>query len=145
LTGKSTFAALTDNLGRLLVLDLDSGEIIRLYKGMRDVQAGWIWKKLDIPSHMLIDSGPKVRYVLLLVAYCPRGTLEVFTMRYQSRLIGIEVERNLILLSSAHSVFGGHHLRINQLEASALTADCFLASSTGQINRIVIDSDLIIK
>lgn len=136
---------MTDNLGRLLVLDLDSGEIIRLYKGMRDVQARWIWKKVEIPVHMLLDSGPEVRYVLFLVAYCPRGTLEIFTMRYQSRLVGIEVERNLMLISSAHAVFGGHQLRVNQLDSSVLNSDCFLVSSNGQIQKIIIDSDLIIK
>jgi hypothetical protein len=145
LTGKSTFAALADNLGRLLILDLDSGEIIRLYKGMRDVQAGWIWKRFELPATRLQDSGPAIRYVLFLVAYCPRGTLEVFTMKYQSRLLGMEVERNLKMISSAHSVFGGHQLRLNQFDSSLTNSDCFLVSSTGEIQKITIDSDLIIK
>lgn len=145
LTGKSSFAALTDNLGRLLVLDLDSGEVIRLYKGMRDVQASWIMTKLEIPSDMLVDSGPAARCILLLVAYCPRGTLEVFTMKYHSRLFGLEVERNLTLVSSAHALFGGLQLRLNQIDSNPTHSYCFLVGSNGVIQKIVIDPEMIIK
>lgn len=112
---------------------------------MRDVQAGWILKKLEIPSDILVDSGPTVRYILLLVAYCPRGTLEVFTMRYQSRLVGIEVERNLTLFSSAYAIFGGLQLRINQIDSNPTHSDCYLVSSNGLIQKIVIDSEIILK
>ena len=147
LTGKSSLAALTDNLGRILVLDLDSGEIIRLYKGMRDAQAGWILKKVEISSNLGLESGPRLRYVLFLVAYCPRGTLEVFTMKYQKRLVGIEVDRNLTLVSSAHALFGGHQLRVNQVNPNPTVSDsnCFLISPTGQIQKVVLEDDLVVQ
>ncbi|OUM70159.1 hypothetical protein PIROE2DRAFT_1854, partial [Piromyces sp. E2] len=46
-TGKSTLAALTDSYGRVILLDLESCSIIRMWKGMRDAQCGWIESEIS--------------------------------------------------------------------------------------------------
>lgn len=46
-TGKSSLAALTDSFGRVILLDLESCTIIRMWKGMRDAQCGWIESEIS--------------------------------------------------------------------------------------------------
>ncbi|KAG4101594.1 hypothetical protein H8356DRAFT_1655786 [Neocallimastix lanati (nom. inval.)] len=46
-TGKSSLAALTDSYGRVILLDLESCTIIRMWKGMRDAQCGWIESEIS--------------------------------------------------------------------------------------------------
>ncbi|ORX48964.1 hypothetical protein BCR36DRAFT_328764 [Piromyces finnis] len=46
-TGKSTLAALTDSYGRVILLDLETCTIIRMWKGMRDAQCGWIESEIN--------------------------------------------------------------------------------------------------
>ncbi|KAJ3278296.1 Rab3 GTPase-activating protein non-catalytic subunit [Borealophlyctis nickersoniae] len=41
-TGKSPLAVLADSLGRVMVLDVEEGELIRMWKGIRDAQCGWV-------------------------------------------------------------------------------------------------------
>lgn len=47
LTGKSSLAALTDSYGRVILLDLESCTIVRMWKGMRDAQCGWIESEIN--------------------------------------------------------------------------------------------------
>ncbi|CAB4463503.1 unnamed protein product [Rhizophagus irregularis] len=40
--GKYQLAALTDSLGRVTLIDVEEGEIIVMYKGIRNAQCGWV-------------------------------------------------------------------------------------------------------
>ena len=42
LSGSSRVAAMTDNFGRVLLLDCGSGYIVRMWKGYRDAEVAWI-------------------------------------------------------------------------------------------------------
>ena len=42
LSGSNRVAAMTDNFGRVLLLDCGSGYIVRMWKGYRDAEVAWI-------------------------------------------------------------------------------------------------------
>ncbi len=63
-------AIATDGFGRLLLIDTKAGAVVRMWKGYREAQCGWITGK-----------------ALLLVVHIPwRGILEVWKMRHGARI-----------------------------------------------------------
>lgn len=68
----NNIAAATDSFGRVILFDTLKGIAIRIFKGYRDAQIGWIC--VDDES----DEKENRRYALYLVIYAPRrGLLEV--------------------------------------------------------------------
>ncbi|KAG0363164.1 Rab3 GTPase-activating protein non-catalytic subunit [Podila minutissima] len=91
----SKLAAMTDSLGRVLLVDLEECEIIRMWKGLRGARCGWIQKERLIKTSRgqgsNTDAAPatKRRLVLYLVIYAPkRGTVEVYPAR-QGKRVGL--------------------------------------------------------
>lgn len=88
--GKPSLAVSTDTLGRVLVIDLDECEIVRMLKGIRGAQCGWIqqlvYEESSISQHSKENaSTPSLRVELYLVVYAARGVLEVTKMRFASK------------------------------------------------------------
>lgn len=68
----NNLAATTDSFGRVVLIDVLKGIAVRVFKGYREAQIGWIW--VDDESDDKINK----RYALYLVIYAPkRGLLEV--------------------------------------------------------------------
>jgi hypothetical protein len=132
--GKSSLAAMTDNMGRVLILDVDLGAIIRIIKGVRDAQVAWVQQRIDAD-----ELGVEIkRTVLLLVIYTPRGTLEVFLMRNGPRILGMEIDRGMKLIPAMCGMLGGSYFQLNQ-EVPPL-ASCYLMSPSGDLRKLVIPS-----
>lgn len=93
----SKLAAMTDSLGRVLLVDLEECEIIRMWKGLRGAKCGWIQEERIVRSVAKEDktpSEPAVRKHLLLylVIYAPkRGTVEIYPARQGKRVGLIQV------------------------------------------------------
>ncbi|KAG0285440.1 Rab3 GTPase-activating protein non-catalytic subunit [Linnemannia gamsii] len=88
----SKLAAMTDSLGRVLLVDLEECEIIRMWKGLRGARCGWLQEERVVKAGRgMGDSGdtagPTKRYlVLYLVIYAPkRGTVEIYPARQGKR------------------------------------------------------------
>ncbi|KAF7730667.1 Rab3 GTPase-activating protein non-catalytic subunit [Apophysomyces ossiformis] len=68
---RHTLAATSDALGRVILWDVLEGEMVRMWKGVRDAVCGWV---------EVMDRG---RILLFLVIYAARrGVLKVFQMRH---------------------------------------------------------------
>ena len=68
----NNLAAVTDSFARVTLIDMVKGITIRIFKGYRDAQIGWIC--IDDETE---DKNNK-RYALYLIIYAPRrGLLEV--------------------------------------------------------------------
>lgn len=132
ISSAGNLAALTDNLGRVLILDVDQGIIIRIIKGVRDAQIGWILTTL--PEDPALNQMP--RKALLLAVYSSRGALEIFAMRSGRKVVAIQVERGLKLLQVAHGMLGGAYWRMNTKHEYEYS--CFLISSNGEMTRILV-------
>ncbi|KAJ3169908.1 Rab3 GTPase-activating protein non-catalytic subunit [Geranomyces variabilis] len=118
-TGKTPLAALTDNLGRVLLVDVEEGEIIRIWKGMRDAQCAWqqVWSE---------ETG---RVQLMLVIYTARGVLEVFRVRHGPRVSAVFVGQDMRLVQTAVGVLGAAYGGSTAL----MLASCLLISPTGVV------------
>ncbi|KAJ3127588.1 Rab3 GTPase-activating protein non-catalytic subunit [Nowakowskiella sp. JEL0407] len=78
-THRSKWAAVTDSLGRVMVIDLTEGEVVRMIKGVRGAQTVFLEKKI------------KGKREVLLAVYSKRGALEIFGMRYSKRIAQMHV------------------------------------------------------
>ncbi|KAJ3171776.1 Rab3 GTPase-activating protein non-catalytic subunit [Geranomyces variabilis] len=123
-TGRTPpLAALTDNLGRVLLVDVEEGEIIRIWKGMRDAQCGWqqVW------------SAELARVQLMLVIYTARGVLEVFCVRHGPRRSAVFVGQDMRLVQTAGGVLGAAY---GGSSTALVLASCLLISPTGVVRPV---------
>lgn len=132
MSGQSTLAALPDSLGRVCVLDLREGEIIRVFKGIRDSQCGWIsaWERVET------DNDVQQRLSLVLAIYVPRGVLELYHMRHGKRLGAFQVGGGIRLIESCHGILGSAFAPVKTMPASR----CFTLNSKGEIAEIKLPS-----
>ncbi|KAM7403977.1 hypothetical protein PAMA_004407 [Pampus argenteus] len=103
-----TLAGVTDDFGRVTLLDLARGIAIRMWKGYRDAQLGW----LHVPEergdreHSPSASLPR-RHALFLVIYAPRrGILEVWAMQQGPRVGAFTVGKHCRLLYAGYRLMG---------------------------------------
>ncbi|KAF9201036.1 Rab3 GTPase-activating protein non-catalytic subunit [Haplosporangium sp. Z 27] len=94
----SKLAAMTDSLGRVLLVDLEECEIIRMWKGLRGARCGWIQEERAVRSPRVAENDNpnetslKRHLVLYLVIYAPkRGTVEIYPARQGKRIGLIQV------------------------------------------------------
>ncbi|KAI8893373.1 Rab3 GTPase-activating protein regulatory subunit N-terminus-domain-containing protein [Globomyces pollinis-pini] len=126
-TFNEVYAALADTLGRVLLFDPSDGTIIRMWKGWRDAQFGWI---------QLVDLQGRLH--LLLVLYTPRGVLEIYSIPYGSRIAVASVGRDLELIQTPSGILGGVYWK-----GQTFLTKCFLIDQSGSINEITVDVESI--
>ncbi|XP_073194952.1 rab3 GTPase-activating protein non-catalytic subunit isoform X3 [Lepidochelys kempii] len=99
----NTLAAVTDDFGRVLLLDVTRGLAIRMWKGYRDAQIGWIQTVEDLherEAEKMVFSpfgstrSPS-RVAQFLVIYAPRrGILEVWSTQQGPRVGAFNVGKH---------------------------------------------------
>lgn len=83
------YALCSDNLGRVLLVDVETNMVIRLWKGVREAQCGWIQEAKDNRSSPL----------LYICIYSPkRGFVEIFSALHgpKIRTITVGVQARLL-------------------------------------------------
>ncbi|MCO5571517.1 hypothetical protein L7F22_025260 [Adiantum nelumboides] len=121
LSPSGTLAALTDSLGRILLIDTQALVVIRLWKGYRDAHCFFFDVPVNVtpPSHALSTSATNYRrkqdYILSLAIYTiRRGTLEVWELRNGPRLCIIKCGHDFSVIQPANPLYGS--------EVSSLTS-----------------------
>ncbi|XP_067901173.1 rab3 GTPase-activating protein non-catalytic subunit isoform X2 [Heterodontus francisci] len=111
----STLAAVTDDFGRVTLLDVARGVAIRMWKGYRDAQVGWIQVVEDLhereaeKSTFSPFSSPTGlrRVAQFLVIYAPRrGILEVWSTQQGPRVGAFNVGKHCRLLCPGYKIMG---------------------------------------
>uniref|UniRef100_T1IPV9 Rab3-GAP regulatory subunit N-terminal domain-containing protein n=1 Tax=Strigamia maritima TaxID=126957 RepID=T1IPV9_STRMM len=128
-------AVVTDTFGRIVLVDTHQGIIVRMWKGYRDAQCGWMEVTED--THQMdkekVTSIPRI--ALFLVIYAPRrGLLEIWTAQQGPRIAAFNVSKTARLLCPAYSMMG-----INAVVASNhghKLAQCFLLDVDGSLKTI---------
>jgi hypothetical protein len=131
ITNKPSFVALSDHLGRVLVYDMKEGSFIRLFKGARNAQCGWIQylKQNNEKSH---------RIHLFLVIYSERGVLEVYQMKHGNRVGAFEVGAGLQLVQTQGTVLG----HVYAAPKCLFLTQCYLIHPfTGTIQNVCLTLD----
>ncbi|XP_061824487.1 rab3 GTPase-activating protein non-catalytic subunit [Nerophis lumbriciformis] len=104
----NTLAGVTDDFGRVTLLDLTRGIAIRMWKGYRDAQLGW----LHVPEERIscensASASLPRRHALFLVIYAPRrGILEIWAMQHGPRVGAFTVGKHCRLLYAGYRLLG---------------------------------------
>lgn len=104
----NTLAGVTDDFGRVTLLDLVRGIAIRMWKGYRDAQLGWMQIAEERGMRDTHSSSPTPRrHALFLVIYAPRrGILEVWAMQRGPRVGAFNVGKHCRLLYAGYRLMG---------------------------------------
>ncbi|KAJ7341059.1 hypothetical protein JRQ81_004749 [Phrynocephalus forsythii] len=117
----NSLAAVTDDFGRVILLDVTRGISVRMWKGYRDAQVGWIQivedlhereaEKTDF-SPFGTPQGPS-RVAQFLVIYAPRrGILEVWSTQQGPRVGAFNVGKHCRLLYPGYKIMGLNNITI---------------------------------
>ncbi|XP_070697855.1 rab3 GTPase-activating protein non-catalytic subunit isoform X2 [Pempheris klunzingeri] len=104
----NTLAGVTDDFGRVSLLDLARGISIRMWKGYRDAQLAWLQVPEERGDREFSPSAslPR-RHALFLVIYAPRrGILEVWGMQHGPRVGAFTVGKHCRLLYAGYRLMG---------------------------------------
>ncbi|MEE6473861.1 hypothetical protein FKM82_010195 [Ascaphus truei] len=111
----NTLAAVTDDFGRVILLDVGRGLSVRMWKGYRDAQLGWLQVVEDLHereserghfSSFGNTQGPN-RVAQFLVIYAPRrGILEVWSTQQGPRVGAFNVGKHCRLLYPGYKIMG---------------------------------------
>ncbi|XP_069017004.1 rab3 GTPase-activating protein non-catalytic subunit isoform X2 [Embiotoca jacksoni] len=104
----NTLAGVTDDFGRVTLLDLARGIATRMWKGYRDAQLGWLQVPEERGEREFSPSAslPR-RHALFLVIYAPRrGILEVWAMQQGPRVGAFTVGKYCRLLYAGYRLMG---------------------------------------
>ncbi|XP_055087213.1 rab3 GTPase-activating protein non-catalytic subunit isoform X1 [Periophthalmus magnuspinnatus] len=103
----NTLAGVTDDFGRVTLLDLARGIAIRMWKGYRDAQLGWMQIAEERGIREASSARTPKRHALFLVIYAPRrGILEVWAMQRGPRVGAFNVGKHCRLLYAGYRLMG---------------------------------------
>ncbi|KAF9913139.1 Rab3 GTPase-activating protein non-catalytic subunit [Linnemannia zychae] len=160
----SKLAVMTDSLGRVLLVDLEECEIIRMWKGLRGARCGWLQEERIVKAGKGIGESEdtatgagltKRHLVLYLVIYAPkRGTVEIYPARQGKRVGLLQAGLGWKVCTTFTSPIGkpavldrikGAPVGSNARDSTAVPtlptsqrdlAQCFLIGPTGEIKRV---------
>ncbi|XP_076848214.1 LOW QUALITY PROTEIN: rab3 GTPase-activating protein non-catalytic subunit [Brachyhypopomus gauderio] len=134
-----TMAGVTDDFGRVTLLDVARGIAIRMWKGYRDAQLGWVQVfEANADREMAASPSTPRRHAHFLVIYAPRrGILEVWGTQHGPRVGAFTVGKHCRLLYPGYRLMGvnsvtsqGWHLHTQQV--------CLFDPTTGVIRSITV-------
>ncbi|GIY91476.1 rab3 GTPase-activating protein non-catalytic subunit [Caerostris extrusa] len=101
LSPNKCLAAVTDVFGRVILFDIFKGIAVRMWKGYRDAQCGWVEVEDDMMKDKN-DPAKKIRRVFFLAIYAPRrGILEVWCSQQGPRVAAFNVGKTGRIISQS--------------------------------------------
>lgn len=94
---EGNLAATTDTLGRVLLLDLDTKQIVRVFKGFREASCAWI----EIPRLDVEKAWQKKKILYLAIHSRQRRIVDIYRTRHGPRVITTQVGRDAQLIQSS--------------------------------------------
>uniref|UniRef100_A0A4W5MMQ7 RAB3 GTPase activating protein subunit 2 (non-catalytic) n=1 Tax=Hucho hucho TaxID=62062 RepID=A0A4W5MMQ7_9TELE len=138
----NTLAGVTDDFGRVMLLDVGRGIAIRMWKGYRDAQLGWVQV-----SEGRGESSPSAplprRHAQFLVIYAPRrGILEVWGTQQGPRVGAFTVGKHCRLLYAGYRLMGVNSVTSQgwQLHTQQV---CLFDPATGALRTVTVPFHLI--
>lgn len=100
-------AAVSDTLGRIIIIDITKGIPIRMWKGYREAQCGFIEVN---ESKQRKENNEGRRSGLFLIIYAPRkAIIEIWCMQKGPKVATFKCSRNGFLIYSSHQNDSSHH------------------------------------
>ncbi|CAK1601081.1 unnamed protein product [Parnassius mnemosyne] len=121
-------AALADNLGRVAVLDVKSGYLIRLFKGYRDAQCAFIQIFDTDNKTPQLTVVKDIRRAIFLIIYNPKkGLIDIRLMQRGTRVAVFTATKNGQLLYNTCGLVGAEknytHKKLNMPEFQCVLID----------------------
>uniref|UniRef100_A0A3P8XCF5 RAB3 GTPase activating protein subunit 2 (non-catalytic) n=1 Tax=Esox lucius TaxID=8010 RepID=A0A3P8XCF5_ESOLU len=135
----NTLAGVTDDFGRVMLLDVGRGIAIRMWKGYRDAQLGWVQVSEGRGERESSPSAPLPRrHAQFLVIYAPRrGILEVWGTQQGPRVGAFTVGKHCRLLYAGYRLMGVNSVTSQgwQLHTQQV---CLFDPATGALRTITV-------
>nr|XP_018910161.1 PREDICTED: rab3 GTPase-activating protein non-catalytic subunit [Bemisia tabaci] len=130
LSPQRNLAAICDNLGRVILVDCNSGLAIRMWKGYRNAQCGW----LEVKEEERKARGHR-RTALFLVIYAPKKALiEIWAMQQGPKVASFPVDNYGRLVYNNYELMCGNGTSRNSNQG--LINSCLFIDPLGQISEI---------
>ncbi|CEP13308.1 hypothetical protein [Parasitella parasitica] len=138
---RQTLAATSDALGRVILWDVIEGEMIRMWKGVRDAVCGWV----EAFERDLFGGEDSTKILQFLVMYSSkRGFLKVFQMRHGKQVGAYHVGSGWQLVPCAREPLGSSMVNpsrrkssVDKSEYSGLS-NCLLVGPDGEVRKVNI-------
>lgn len=135
----NNLAAVTDSFARIILIDMIKGIAIRVFKGYRDAQIGWMC--IDDETE---DKNNK-RYALYLIIYAPRrGLLEIWGCQQGIRVAAFNVGKSSKLICPDYYMLSLNGSLLNDMSKTN-KIQSFLIDANGSIRNIQIPFHLILR
>ncbi|VDI79179.1 Rab3 GTPase-activating protein non-catalytic subunit, partial [Mytilus galloprovincialis] len=132
LSPNNNYAATTDNFGRVILIDIDRGTAIRMWKGYRDAQLGWVQVKEDLQHG---ETPQQRRVAQFLIIYAPRrGILEVWTAGNGPRIAAFNVSKSCQLICPGYGYLGLNNVTSRGIKTRSF--QCALIDPAGTIKTL---------
>ncbi|XP_046919263.1 rab3 GTPase activating protein [Dermatophagoides farinae] len=103
-------AAVTDDFGRVILFDMQNLIAVRIWKGYRKAEVGWIVIDEDLEQE-------NRKQAHFLVIYVPkRGILEIWCAQNGPRVTAFNVGKNCKLLYIDHTMFGLNYIILQNIK-----------------------------
>ncbi|KAL4238914.1 Rab3 GTPase-activating protein non-catalytic subunit [Mactra antiquata] len=127
LSPNNIYAAITDSYGRVILVDVGRGIAVRMWKGYRDAQVGWVEVKED--DNSVHKQSHTAQFLVIYAAR--RGILEVWVAGNGPRIAAFNVSKHCQLISMSHGILGLNNVtskgvRIKAFQVALLDADGLL-------------------
>lgn len=139
---RQTLAATSDALGRVILWDVLEGEMIRMWKGVRDAVCGWV----EIFEHELYNTpspSELPRVLQFLVIYSSkRGFLKVFQMRHGKQIGAYHVGSGWKLVQCGREPLGSSMVSVEKRKSPADKSEygglssCLLVGPDGEVRKV---------
>ncbi|XP_045532220.1 rab3 GTPase-activating protein regulatory subunit isoform X1 [Pieris brassicae] len=121
-------AAITDNLGRVSILDINKGYLIRLFKGYRDAQCAFIQLFDSDTKKPQLSMVKDIKRTMFLIIYNPKkGLIDIRLMQRGSRVAVFTATKNGKLLYNTCGLVGAEktfaHKKLNLPEFQCVLID----------------------
>ncbi|KAF1799965.1 Rab3 GTPase-activating protein regulatory subunit N-terminus-domain-containing protein [Mucor lusitanicus] len=135
---RQTLAATSDALGRVILWDVIEGEMIRMWKGVRDAVCGWVEA-----FERDLYGGESTKILQFLVMYSSkRGFLKVFQMRHGKQVGAYHVGSGWQLVPCAREPLGSSMVNASRRKSSADRSEynglsnCLLVGPDGEVRKV---------
>ncbi|CAH0702462.1 unnamed protein product [Spodoptera exigua] len=131
-------AAIVDSLGRVAVLDVTRGHLIRLFKGCRDAQCAFvqIFEMEDKKPHLSIVK--ELKRAIFLIIYNPKkGLIDIRIMQKGNRVAAFTATKNGLLLYNTCGLVGAMKNYSNK-KINLPEFQCVLIDPDGTLKRFNI-------
>nr|CAD7424763.1 unnamed protein product [Timema monikensis] len=137
-------SVVSDTLGRVILIDNKKGVAVRMWKGYRDAQCGWLEVQEDVKRHHRTSNGSVTRSssqyprtALFLVIFSPKkGLIEIWTMQQGSKVAMFTASKSGRLLYTNYGLMGLNNLALEG--GNRCPRSCVFIDPSGAIMNISV-------